>query len=200
MEMMGYLRDALEGVNFLHRHGWLHGDLKPANISIHNCRAVLLDLDGAVELKLGEKLYTTPGSGGTLGYLAPEHEMEYFNHLAYVWSMAVLGLELLDGCHPWMFKLNPWRDEYAEYRFEFYKKYEAIIRRLDKFCCECISLHLNLSSEKIQDVVAYDANLRRWRYLHYDVEASMGQEKPLRESQRRACARPPMLGKSKKGN
>ncbi len=146
---MRYPGDALEGINFLHCHGWLHGNLKPANVGIYHGRAVLLDLDSAYELELGRKPSKTPGSGGTIGYLAPERKMEYLNHLANVGSMAVLGLELLRGRHSWMFKYNPWHDDYTEYRSEFHEKYEAIIRRLNRFCSECIYLLLSLPLPKI---------------------------------------------------
>ncbi len=195
-DIMEFLYDALKGVDFLHRHGWLHGDLKPANIGIYNGRAVLLDLDGAVQLGVGEKLHKTPGSGGTIGYLAPEREMESYDQSADVWSMAVLGFELLLGYHPWMFKINPWRDEYAKHRPEFHEKYEATMRKLRGFSqSECIYSLAPHERIKISWLTVGQQNSRR--DLYSDVEASMGQDEPWRESQRRASSRPPILGRNK---
>ncbi|MDQ3629044.1 MAG: serine/threonine protein kinase [Actinomycetota bacterium] len=53
-------------LSYLHRHRWLHLDVKPANIVVHGGRAVLIDLS----------LVGRPGAGraqaGTDGYLSPE--------------------------------------------------------------------------------------------------------------------------------
>ena len=53
-------------LNYLHRNGWLHLDVKPSNIIVQAGRAILIDLS----------LATRPGDGrphaGTDGYLAPE--------------------------------------------------------------------------------------------------------------------------------
>jgi len=59
--------DALPGVKALHDQGWLHGDLKPPNLSIIGTlrRAVLLDIGHAVHLKPDSTLRPTPGCGGT---------------------------------------------------------------------------------------------------------------------------------------
>lgn len=53
-------------LGYLHRHGWLHLDVKPANIVVQGGRAILIDLS----------LVSRPGDGraraGTDGYLSPE--------------------------------------------------------------------------------------------------------------------------------
>ncbi|KAM5429699.1 putative non-specific serine/threonine protein kinase [Microsporum canis] len=103
--------DALLGLNFLHTHNWIHGDLKPGNIGILNngTRAILLDFGEAVRLEPGERLPTRPGRGGTVNYLAPERELQDYDRLIDVWSMGVIGFEILHGHHPWKLALNPWR-------------------------------------------------------------------------------------------
>lgn len=54
------------GLGYLHRHQWLHLDVKPSNIVVQAGRAILIDLS----------LVSRPGNGragaGTDGYLAPE--------------------------------------------------------------------------------------------------------------------------------
>lgn len=53
-------------LGYLHRHDWLHLDVKPANVVVQTGRAILIDLS----------LVSRPGDGrphaGTPGYLAPE--------------------------------------------------------------------------------------------------------------------------------
>ncbi|KAI6447275.1 hypothetical protein MCOR17_010587, partial [Pyricularia oryzae] len=66
-------------VKVLHDRGWLHGDLKAGNVGIIGTpqRAVLLDIGNAKHLRPGYHLGPTPGSGGTVGYIAPKREMEF---------------------------------------------------------------------------------------------------------------------------
>lgn len=59
-------RQLASALGYLHRHDWLHLDVKPDNVVVQSGRAVLIDLSLAVR----------PGDGrphaGTYGYLAPE--------------------------------------------------------------------------------------------------------------------------------
>ncbi|TYL55434.1 serine/threonine protein kinase [Nocardioides sp. BGMRC 2183] len=59
-------RQLVSAIGYLHRHGWLHLDVKPSNVVVQDSRAVLIDLS----------LAARPGDGrphaGTDGYLAPE--------------------------------------------------------------------------------------------------------------------------------
>jgi serine/threonine protein kinase len=127
--------DALLGLNFLHTHNWAHGDLKPGNVGIidwKNPRVVLLDFGGAVQLPDGGLLPSTPGRGGTVNYLAPERELQCHNALIDVWSLGVIGFELLYGYHPWKLALNPWRRgaQFEELRPEFEEMYGDALGRM----------------------------------------------------------------------
>jgi serine/threonine protein kinase len=123
--------DALLGLDFLHSHGWLHGDIKPANIGIDGRRAVLLDIGGAVKLGPGEKVAPTPGRGGTVWYLAPERELQPYDKLVDVWAMGVIGYELTFGHHPWKSQYNPWKPgKYEKLRPGFHDSYIEAMERL----------------------------------------------------------------------
>ncbi|KAF3480243.1 uncharacterized protein GIQ15_05590 [Arthroderma uncinatum] len=127
--------DALLGLNFLHSHDWIHGDLKPSNIGILDVgflHVVLLDFGGAVNLPPGYILQPTPGRSGTVNYLAPERELVAYDHSIDVWAMGVIGFQLLHGHHPWKFAVNPWRREnqFASLRPTFHDKYRKAVHRM----------------------------------------------------------------------
>jgi serine/threonine protein kinase len=130
-------RDTLLGVKVLHDNRWLHGDLKPPNIRLIGTppRPVLLDTGGAVYLELGAALQLTPGSGGTIDYIAPERELEPYNHSVDIWSLGCLGYELTYGYHPWRLALNPWRDDKREcelMRPVFHSRYQKTMEILTR--------------------------------------------------------------------
>ena len=70
-----FLRDIVEGLNFLHLDAWIHGYIKPENIGISNNRAVILVLDNVMEKNIARNVRITSGVGGTINYLALEREM-----------------------------------------------------------------------------------------------------------------------------
>ena len=75
-------RDALLGLQCMHHGGWMHRDLKPTNIGFIGTppRPVLLDNGTSAHLLPGTMMKPEPGSVGTVGYLAPELEIEEYNH------------------------------------------------------------------------------------------------------------------------
>jgi serine/threonine protein kinase len=115
--------DALEGINFLHSHGYIHGDVKPQNIGINSKAAVILDMGGAAEFSSGDYITSSPGTRGSIGYLAPEYEMGRYNQAVDMWSMGVILFMLIEGHHPWAFSQNPWRPGNERLRPAFHIKY-----------------------------------------------------------------------------
>lgn len=86
-------------LGYLHRHDWLHLDLKPDNVVVDHGKAVLLDLS----------LAGRPGSGrpgaGTRGYLAPEQATgRGLSAATDVWG---LGMTLIDA----LARTAPYGDE-----------------------------------------------------------------------------------------
>jgi serine/threonine protein kinase len=82
-------------LRYLHRHGWVHLDVKPANIVEVGGRAVLLDL--SVARRIGER-----EAGGTFDYLSPEQARgDAVTEAADVWGLGITLYEVLSGATPW---------------------------------------------------------------------------------------------------
>lgn len=112
MEAANIFRDALLGVKVMHDGGWVHRDLKPTNIGLVGMplRSVLLDVGTSRHIQAGGLLQPKPGTVGTVGYLAPELELENYDYSIDIWAMAIILYELTYSYHPWKFAINPWRD------------------------------------------------------------------------------------------
>ena len=82
-------------LSYLHRHEWVHLDVKPANVVELAGRAVLLDLSMAC--RLGER-----STGGTFDYLSPEQARgDPVSEAADVWGLGVTLYEVISGATPW---------------------------------------------------------------------------------------------------
>lgn len=109
------LKQALEGLNYLHVNGWLHRDLKAANILVDDDGTVLLG-DFGVGVFVGDEdktSGTTSSDGkrksfvGTPCWMAPEViERKHYGTKADIWSFGITALELAQGRAP-NSKLNP---------------------------------------------------------------------------------------------
>ena len=82
-------------LGYLHRKGWLHLDLKPANVVVEHGRATLIDLSLAGRAGSGRR------GAGTRGYLAPEQALgEGLSAATDVWGLGVTLVESLTGDLP----------------------------------------------------------------------------------------------------
>jgi serine/threonine protein kinase len=184
---LSLFRSALQGVHFLHSHGWVHRDLKPQNIGYSGSQAVLLDLGGAMRLDPGELVPSTPGRGGTVPYLAPECEMQDYEDRVDVWAMAIIWCELIFGSHPWMAFKNPWRAGNERLRRQFHELYDQHVKKIHSdsrakqgklvfgwyFSSE---YHVYLGREMLQrhDIVV-SSDHHSWRAFGQDASAPVGE-------------------------
>ncbi|RMD44306.1 hypothetical protein DV735_g912, partial [Chaetothyriales sp. CBS 134920] len=82
-----------------------------------------------VDVEMPTPLPSKRTIAGTIGYLAPEFELENYDHSIDIWSMAIILFELTYNCHPWKFSINPWRngDDNEKLRPTFLKSYQSAI-------------------------------------------------------------------------
>ncbi|KAF2812792.1 kinase-like protein [Mytilinidion resinicola] len=127
-------RDALLGVKVMHDGRWLHRDLKLTNIGliVNPLRSVLLDVGTSRHIQAGGSLRPEPGTVGTIGYLAPELELDDYDHSIDIWSMGIILFELTYNYHPWKFSINPWRDgkDNEKLRPSFENSYQNTIDKM----------------------------------------------------------------------
>ncbi|KAI0965883.1 kinase-like domain-containing protein [Xylaria arbuscula] len=133
MEAAIAFRSALLGVKVMHDKRWVHRDLKPANIGLLDwTRSVLLDVGTSRHVSADGSLPPSPGTVGTIGYLAPELELEAYDLSIDIWSMGIILYQLTYNCHPWKLSTNPWRDSKANeaLRDSFRGSYQNAIAKM----------------------------------------------------------------------
>jgi len=106
-------------LGYLHRHGWVHLDVKPGNVVEVGGRAVLLDL--SLARRLGEC-----DAGGTFDYLSPEQARgDVVTEAADVWGLGITLYEVLSGATPWA------RVSHRERRSDGSRRYPQIEGHVD---------------------------------------------------------------------
>ena len=141
IERAALFRDALRSIKVMHDHNWIHRDIKPANIGVvgEPPKAVLLDTGTAIQIKDNEKINPAPGFLGTIGFIAPECELQPYDYGVDVWAMGIIGYMMMYNRHPWKLRLNPWRSDPA-HRFLrplFYQSYAVAIQQLADDYARC---------------------------------------------------------------
>jgi eukaryotic-like serine/threonine-protein kinase len=101
-EALSIIEQACEGLQYAHRHGVVHRDVKPGNLLRARDGAVKL-ADFGIAKATEQSSITQVGSVlGTAAYLAPEQARgEEAGPRADVYSLGVVAYQLISGCLPY---------------------------------------------------------------------------------------------------
>jgi len=98
------LRDAANALGYAHRQGIVHRDVKPENIFLDATRrrALLSDFGIARTIDTESGITLLGAALGTPQYMSPEQiDGEHVDGRSDIYSLGVLGWELLTGRRPW---------------------------------------------------------------------------------------------------
>jgi hypothetical protein len=111
-QLLPYCKQALEGLGHAHREGFVHRDIKPGNILIHQGCALVSDFGMSKSFQLAglSGLSMTGKTAGTPVFMPPEQiiNFKYVKPLSDVFSMGATMYFLLTGTFP--FDFTPKRD------------------------------------------------------------------------------------------
>jgi eukaryotic-like serine/threonine-protein kinase len=103
-EAVRIVKDVLLALDYAHRHGIVHRDVKPSNILVDHTGWVWL-FDFGVAIAMGEQRRTRTGvTVGTLAYMSPEQitHPQRIDHRSDVYSVGCLLYELVTGRPPFL--------------------------------------------------------------------------------------------------
>jgi eukaryotic-like serine/threonine-protein kinase len=93
-------------LDFAHRNGVIHRDMKPANVLLGNDNEIKITDFGAAQLESGE--HTVMEGIGSPAYMSPEQVLEKtLNHQTDIYSLGVVMYQLLTGKLPYAASNKP---------------------------------------------------------------------------------------------
>lgn len=154
---LSILRDVADALDYIHRCGILHLDVKPANVKITgDGRAKLLDFDLAARMTNGRA--KPRGKGGTPPYMAPEMwRGEELTSATDQWSLAAFAYELISGRLPFSVRdvTKYWSEWYPLYR----SRVDYSLSRVDRTRVTAVDVGDEFMQEMAETILHTDAPL-----------------------------------------
>uniref|UniRef100_A0A1I7TLR7 Protein kinase domain-containing protein n=1 Tax=Caenorhabditis tropicalis TaxID=1561998 RepID=A0A1I7TLR7_9PELO len=126
-QVKSYFKQLILGVKFIHKHGFVHGDLKPANLLLSSSNKLkIADFGLACVYRIGKIEQEVPARRGTPVYLAPESRNADEDDTVRgppvdIWATGIILVNLMTKCrHPWTSALENnrayqnWRNNIAD--------------------------------------------------------------------------------------
>ena len=101
-----FVRQILQGLNYLHEREIIHRDIKGGNILVDNKGGIKIS-DFGISKKVEDSILTNarvhrPSLQGSVFWMAPEVvKQTSYTLKADIWSVGCLVVEMLTGEHPW---------------------------------------------------------------------------------------------------
>lgn len=89
------LHDILNGIEYIHSNGYVHGDLKMENILLKNGNVKLCDFATCKNMKNMDTMYLTE-SIGTRGMMSPEVKRDMITYASDIWNFGLIIKEILN--------------------------------------------------------------------------------------------------------
>jgi len=100
-EAIRIVRSAAEALDYAHRRGMIHRDVKPANLMLDDGQRVVLTDFGIAKIVTGAQFTSSGGMVGTPAYMAPEQGLgEQGDERSDLYSLGVILFQFLTGRLP----------------------------------------------------------------------------------------------------
>ncbi|CUG85709.1 protein kinase, putative [Bodo saltans] len=97
-----YIREALQGLAYLHSRGIVHRDVKPGNMLLGSDGSLkLTDFGTSRAMETAAEAFQTGTVVGTVPYLAPECMRGTYSAASDVWAIGCTALHMITGKAPW---------------------------------------------------------------------------------------------------
>ncbi|MGI2902629.1 protein kinase domain-containing protein [Tolypothrix sp. VBCCA 56010] len=114
-EVIQFLNDVLEILEFVHSQGVIHCDIKPENLIRRACdrKLVLIDFGSIVPVDFGADaalpIYRLPVT--SLGYIPPEQFISQAQPNSDIYSLGMIAIQGLTGLAPLQLKIDPYTND-----------------------------------------------------------------------------------------
>ncbi|WP_084386931.1 serine/threonine-protein kinase [Anabaena sp. CA = ATCC 33047] len=114
-EIIAFLEDTLEILEFVHSQGVIHCDIKPENIIRHvvNGKLVLIDFGSIQAINFGMdgdlSIYQAPAT--SLGYIPPEQFIGKTQPNSDIYAVGMIAIQALTGVEPLQLEIDPQTNE-----------------------------------------------------------------------------------------
>lgn len=142
-----YTRSVLQGIAYIHSHGYVHCDLKPGNVLLVSAKSAefvpkIGDFGLAKKIEKSKKRKLFSYLGGTPSYMAPETVVDHIQEPpSDIWALGCIVFEMFTGKSVWDVKPNMTTEQLLKRigdRYEFPKIPSEISKDAIDFLKGCL--------------------------------------------------------------